>query len=191
MAFIETPRFPDNVSYGAVGGPEFSTDVVVLNSGFEQRNSNWAAPRGQWDVSHGARTKAEQRALLNFFRAVGGRRDGFRFKDWSDYQAETGEGVFLALTSTTFQMRKAYAAGSTTVYRTIVKPVSGTISITGGTGATVDYTTGIVTVSSGTPTAWTGEFDVPARFDIDKMACAVIDHGIYQWQSIPVVEIRT
>ena len=41
MSFHEV-RFPTRVSYGAIGGPRFSTTVQILNSGFEQRNINWA-----------------------------------------------------------------------------------------------------------------------------------------------------
>ncbi len=40
MAFIET-RFPDDISYGAAGGPGYQTDVVTVNSGAEQRNAAW------------------------------------------------------------------------------------------------------------------------------------------------------
>ena len=42
MSFIETPRFPDDIAYGAQGGPMYSTDVVATASGYEKRNQNWA-----------------------------------------------------------------------------------------------------------------------------------------------------
>ncbi len=38
MAFHEI-RFPTAVSLGAHGGPERRTDIVVLGSGYEQRNA--------------------------------------------------------------------------------------------------------------------------------------------------------
>lgn len=37
MSFTEI-RFPENISYGSAGGPEFSTDVVTTHNGCEQRN---------------------------------------------------------------------------------------------------------------------------------------------------------
>ena len=40
MAFIET-RFPADISFGSAGGPEYSTDIVVTQGGYEQRNINW------------------------------------------------------------------------------------------------------------------------------------------------------
>lgn len=189
MAFIET-RFPDDISYGASGGPGFNTDVVEVNSGSEQRNSIWQDARGSWNVSHGVRTDAQLATLITFFRVMGGRAKGFRFKDWQDYQATSGQGLFVALSGTTFQMIKRYTVASNNHDRDITKPVSGTVSVTGGTGVSVDYTTGVVTVSSGTPTAWTGQFDVPARFDTDKMSTNILAYGLHGWGNIPVIEIR-
>lgn len=44
MAFIET-RFPVDIAFGSTGGTEYSTDIVITQSGYEQRNSNWAQAR--------------------------------------------------------------------------------------------------------------------------------------------------
>jgi uncharacterized protein (TIGR02217 family) len=194
MAFLETPRFPETVSFGVTGGPEFLTDVVIVNSGHEYRNQVRSLELNRWDVAHAARLPEHWAPLKKFFRNAAGRANGFRFKDWADYEVESGEGVFTLLTATTFQMWKRYTSGSTSYDRKIQKPVSGTVTVTGGSGVTVDYTTGIVTVSSGTPTSWVGEFDVPARFDTDQMRGTIIDRSgndyVIGWESIPVVEIR-
>ena len=54
MSFLETPRFPLRASYGAVGGPEFATDIVEVNSGQEQRNIRWDQARAKfYDRSQG------------------------------------------------------------------------------------------------------------------------------------------
>jgi hypothetical protein len=37
---------------------------------------------------------------------------------------------------------------------------------------------------------WAGEFDVPARFDVDQMQGAYAGPNNFEWRSIPVVEIR-
>jgi uncharacterized protein (TIGR02217 family) len=193
MAFYEI-QFPTEIGVGAVGGPGFSTDIVEVNSGFEQRNANWSASRHVFDVSHGARTSAQMNELIAFFRLMKGRAHSFRFKDWTDYIVVAGEGVFLQLTPTTFQMQKKYVTGGYNDLRTISKPVSGTIALTGGAGSTIDYTTGILTVGAGSPTpiptAWTGQFDVPCRFDTDQMKASIDDYEVYAWGQIPVVEIR-
>ena len=193
--FIESPRFPDHVSMGALGGGSYRTDVVVVESGHEQRNQTWAQSRASYEVSHAARLPHEYEPLQAFFHAVGGRLHSFRFKDWTDYKATATQGAFVELTSTTFQMVKRYTAGALSRDRTISKPVSGTVTVTGGTTPTIDYTTGIVTVASGTPTAWAGEFDVPCRFDTDTMRGEIIDKNVGKgfimgWNSIPIVEVR-
>jgi hypothetical protein len=40
-------RFPDAIAYGATGGPEYLTDIVILQSGFEQRNQSWDSARAR------------------------------------------------------------------------------------------------------------------------------------------------
>jgi uncharacterized protein (TIGR02217 family) len=48
MSGFHEVRFPDNIAYGATGGPEFATTVVATGSGHEKRNVNWADARGSW-----------------------------------------------------------------------------------------------------------------------------------------------
>lgn len=189
MAFIET-RFPDDISYGATGGAGFNTDVIVVNSGFEQRNATWQDSKCMFDVSHGVRTQAQLNILIAFFRVMKGRANGFRFKDWTDFEVATGEGVLTSIDATHFQLWKRYTTAATNHDREITKPVNGTLIITGGTVASVDYATGIVTMTTGTPTSWTGEFDIPCRFDTDQMKTSMIHLNTFSWGSIPVVEIR-
>lgn len=189
MSFFEI-QFPTDLSYGASGGPRFSTDIITVSSGYEQRNINWAKSRASYDVSHQVKTQVQLDELIAFFRNCKGKGIGFRFKDWTDYIVSTSNGRFVLLTATTFQMQKEYDVGGNTVLRSISKPVSGTISIVGGSGAVVDNLTGIVTVSSGTPTAWSGEFDVPCRFDTDEMQTSIDDFNVQSWNGIPIVEVR-
>jgi uncharacterized protein (TIGR02217 family) len=196
MAFLDSPRFPENVSKGAQGGPEFSTDVVVLQSGAESRTQNWAAARRKYEVSHAARLASEYDPLKAFFHVVGGRAIGFRFKDWSDYIVPAGTGFFSPIDSTHFQLVKRYTVGASIHDRTITKPVSGATTIAGSGNYTLDYTTGILLKNSGAdPSSWGGEFDVPCRFDTDEMRGEIIDktvaHSfIIAWNAIPIVEIR-
>ena len=42
MSSFHEIRFPDNIAYGATGGPEFATTVVATGSGHEKRNVNWS-----------------------------------------------------------------------------------------------------------------------------------------------------
>jgi hypothetical protein len=91
MAFHEI-QFPNDIAYGATGGPEFATSVVATASGYEQRNINWSAARGRWDVASGLKKQTQLDTLIAFFRARKGRAHGFRFKDWTDYKA-TGQAL--------------------------------------------------------------------------------------------------
>jgi len=151
MAFLETPRFPDNIAYGAEGGLAFSTDVVELSNGNEQRNINWVYPRGSWDVSHGVKRKLDMESIIAFHRACQGRAHGFRFKDWTDFQASASNGVLTRVdgTADVYQLFKKYAAGALVTSRIITKPVANKVNVYRNGGliaATVDTTTGKVTV---------------------------------------------
>jgi len=193
MSFYEV-QFPSTISYGAVGGPGFKTDVVVVASGAEQRNVTWAQARRRYDVAHAAREPTASDAVKAFFHAMSGRAHGFRFKDWTDFSATASEGKFTQIDSTHFQAVKRYStSGGQTYDRNIQKGIA-TWSITSGTVSAIDYNTGIVTMTSGTPTAWAGSFDVPCRFDTDELSGVIIDKSsaglIVGWQSITIVEIR-
>jgi uncharacterized protein (TIGR02217 family) len=208
MAFIETPRFPDDVAQGAAGGPGYSTEVAVTFGGAESRNINWAAARGEWEVATGIKTAADYDAVLDFFRMCRGRAHGFRFKDWSDYAVAAPDGVLVLVSGSVYQMKRRYGSGATVEDRVITKPVQGTVTVTrtraGVTttiAPTINYTTGGVTVAGhvdGDVYAWAGEFDVPVRFDTDKLRTVLIgparggedDRPLMSWESVPVIEIR-
>ena len=116
MSGFHEARFPDNVAYGATGGPEFATTVVGTGSGHEKRNVNWSEARGRWDVASGCKKQAQIDNLIAFFRARRGKAYGFRFKDWTDYKA-------------TGQLLGTGDSASGVEVRTITKPVAGTMKV--------------------------------------------------------------
>jgi uncharacterized protein (TIGR02217 family) len=59
MTGFHEVRFPDNIAYGATGGPEFATTVVVTGAGQERRNVDRAEARGRWDVASGLKNQAQ------------------------------------------------------------------------------------------------------------------------------------
>ena len=194
-------RFPTDISIGAVGGPGYSTDVVVLGSGHEQRNQNWSAARSSYDVSKAVVTNALRDELIAFFRIAKGRTHSFRLKDFTDFKASTTTGIFLSLGGVTYQLQKRYTHAGGTEDRDIVKPVNGTISVykagpillQESVDYTIDYATGVLTALGGTPpvpVSWAGEFDVHARFDTDRLRLIGEAAEIFRSQSISVVEIR-
>ncbi len=199
MTSFAEVRFPPEISYGATAGPEFSTTVITVRSGAEQRNRNWAAARLRFDASTGIKTRAQAEAIIAFFRARGGRAQAFRFKDWSDYRATaqalgTGDGA-----RDTFQLVKRYVSGADEDVRVITKPVAGTTKISlDGTpqtsGWSVDTATGVVTFASAPANAAAVsadfEFDVPARFDTDRLEFRLETHDLMVWEQIPIIEVR-
>ncbi|WP_334128919.1 DUF2460 domain-containing protein [Sneathiella sp.] len=201
MSFHEV-RFPTRISYGAIGGPRFSTTVQVLNSGYEQRNINWAEARREYSFDISPSRGAEWTAVLDFFHARRGRAYGFRLKDFGDFvmpvQAiATGDG-----TATAFQIVKRYGDPedlAPAYSRPLRKIVAGTVSVALGetpleTGWSVDVTTGILTFESapadGAVINVACEFDVPVRFDTDLMQAAIPGPDIHHWQNVKLVEIR-
>lgn len=181
--------FPTGVSYGATGGPGGFGVEIAGNGNKEWRNLTSSLPRYEFEVSHAARLPEHWRPLQAFFLNMCAQFYSFRFLDHLDYVVSTGEGAFDEIDASHFQMVKLYQFGSQTFRRRITKPINGTINLTGG--GTVDYSTGIVT---GTPSAWTGQFHVHARFNTDRMERETITRYqgdyIVGWASIPVVEIK-
>lgn len=159
MADFAEIRFENGVvTRGMSGGPMFSTTVISVNSGFEQRNINWDQARGEWQVGNRLVKKSELQNLLAFFRARQGKAQGFRIRDWSDYD-DFGSGLLgtgTAVNGTSvYQMIKRYSSLSDVYDRKIKKPVSGTIKVfkngvqqTEGSSfgnVSIDYTNGLVT----------------------------------------------
>jgi hypothetical protein len=42
-------QFPDDISYNSTGSTRFQTDVVIVDSGFDQRTSRWDQP--SWSMT--------------------------------------------------------------------------------------------------------------------------------------------
>lgn len=191
MPFVETPRFPDAIAAGTQFGPGYSTGKARNLGGYEAGNQNWSMPLYEGDVSHGAKTLALIADLLAFFHGVAGMHKGFRFKDFADYSVSGSQGTLVALTASTWQMYKTYTYGALTATRKIQKPLATGITIAGGGTYTYDSTTGIVTkVSGADPTGWTGQFDVPVRFNVDRMLPIGVTSAVFNLPAIPIVEIR-
>jgi len=80
-------RFPANLSFGALGGPERRTEIVTLANGFEERNSPWSQSRRRFDAGLGMRSLDDLAAAVAFFEARQGQLYGFRWKDWTDFKS--------------------------------------------------------------------------------------------------------
>lgn len=181
-SFMNDVVFPEAISRGSVGGPDWPAEIVMLGSGREERNTPTSAPLRTYDARYGVRRPNEAYEILELYYVAMGRLRGFRFKDWTDYRSGppatipaptdqalgTGDGTLQA-----FQLAKAYTIGSLSFMRTITRPRSGVLLAIDGepleSGFSVNLNTGVVTFDTA-PDAdaeitWGGEFDVPVRFD--------------------------
>ncbi len=198
MSFVEV-RFPEDISYGSSGGPQYATDIIETIGGYEQRNIGWSHCRARYNVAHGLKNQGQLDALIAFFRARKGRAYGFRFKDWLDYSATdeyvgTGNAI-----NKNFQLLKHYTSGGITEARIINKPVSGTVKIyldnvLQTSGVSINTQTGVLTFTAapadGVEITADFEFDVPVRFDTDRLLASIDQYGVHSWNDIPLIEVR-
>lgn len=211
MAFHEI-RFPTVISRGATGGPERRTDVVVLGSGYEERNSRWADSRRAYDAGYGIKSLDELHAVIAFFEERRGRLHGFRWRDHADWKScppeQTPDALDQAIATgngslSAFPLKKRYGSAHAPYTRTIAKPVTGTVKIAvagvervlgthftvGGASGIVQFLPGFAPPDGAAITAGF-EFDVPVRFDTDRLEISVsgFQHGAIP--RIPIIEVR-
>lgn len=213
MSFHEV-RINEGVTPNTSGGPGFSTNIIEIESGAEERVGRWANPRRRYNAAYSVKTPGDLNALLGFYMAREGCLHGFRYKDWLDY-ATTPSGnthhshetvseldeTLVAVDGTTNQFRlvRRYTSGPATKLRYLTKPVTGTVKVavdgalkTTGVDYTLDTTSGVVTFGGAPGGVVTGgcEFDVPVRFgkEVDEGALQA-NMQDFGWGSIPDIPL--
>jgi len=201
-------RFPLDVALGAHGGPERLTDIVTLSSGAEERNQRWANSRRRYNAAYGVKSRADMQAVLAFFEERRGRFHSFLWRDGLDFSSNGGSGTPTPLdqpigsgdgTTTAFQLVKRYGTAFDPYLRPISKPVAGTLrlAVAGAeltTGFSLDPLTG--RVSFATPPAAGAAitagflFDVPVRFDTDRLDVELSSFDAADVASIPLIEVN-
>jgi uncharacterized protein (TIGR02217 family) len=205
ISFIESPRFPEDISYGSKGGPWVPVERFTPDSGAIIRNRRWAYSYHKADVAYGVTSIAKLEDLLYFWHVVGP-EIGFRYKDWSDFktcrraETPTKDDVNIGTGTgapATFQLVKKYVRGAYQRSRKILKPISGTVLVayggvlqTEGVGFTINYATGILSGSPGAGVAvtWGGEFDLPMIFALDQFEFTWSDFNSGA-ASVPLLEL--
>ena len=130
-SYFHEVRFPLSIGAGSTFGPSYSTDIVQMPNGAEQRNVNWQYPRCSGSVSLGVKEEGEFYKLLVFFHNRCGKAYGFRFYDYFDH---TGDREYLGRgdgTNKVFQLRKYYIDEELWIAkeRKILKPIEGTVHV--------------------------------------------------------------
>jgi uncharacterized protein (TIGR02217 family) len=199
MASFHEVRFPADISFKTKGGPEFRTDIVLLSSGHEKRNISWENARARYELNYKDITKNQSKEVISFFMARRGKANGFRFKDWNDFEAKdqiiaTGDGI-----KTQFQLIKNYGEETYKYQRKIYKPIGSSVLLFVGTtqqsgNFSVNATNGIITFSVPPQNALdikaSFQFDVPVRFNTDFLDSEVEGYGKNSVNKIELIEIK-
>lgn len=208
-----TTAIPPCVSPGSDGVSTWSTDIARNPGGYEQRVGRRGYSLRKFNLGYQIRRQEHVYEVLSLFEACEGQvhtfpyRDRIDFKSSSPFNEPQSNDVLLGTgdgTTAAFQLRKGYTAGSTTVYRTILLPVSGTLLVevagvlkTEPTHYTVNYNTGIITFTGGNiPTAGQlvkagFEFYTKVRFDTDELNISYEGFRVGSIPNIPLIEVRS
>ena len=204
MSFHDV-EFPLSIGRGSSGGPSRKTQIVAMNSGREQRNSEWANSRRKYNVSTGIRNADDLSLVIDFWEARRGRLYGFLFKDAFDFTSSststvtnqdqslgTGDGEQLE-----FQLVKRYTDAFNPYTRKIYRPVASSVQVSVAGAAVSAFTlndkTGIITFA--TPPAVDAEvkagfeYYVPVRFDIDEFIVSRDMFDLGSLPEIPLIEV--
>lgn len=154
--FIESPRFPDWMSFWMTGGQGFQTIIANTYGGEEFRTATWDQPLAQYDLqdAFSAINPLSAYAFIairDLFDGCFAQLIGFRVKDFKSYKDE-GRGI-LGLTGLgtgvlTYQMYKTNPVNAERI-QIIQKPLTTGIAIlknaVAAAGATYDPATGLAT----------------------------------------------
>ncbi len=202
-------RFPLDIALNARGGPERLTDIATLSSGYEERNSRWAHARRRYNAGYGIKSREDILAVVAFFEERRGRFHSFLWRDGLDFSSNGGTGTPTALDqqigtcdgeTTAFQLVKRYGAAFDPYDRVITKPEAVTVlvAVNGSTLESGDFTvseaTGIITLDTA-PAAGAAVtagflFDVPVRFDTDRLEVDLSGFDAAEVTNIPLIEVR-
>lgn len=177
MAFLEQ-RISTRVERGATGGPTNRGRTMVRSAGGRLRQVfTWTTPLHEYEIHHGLLMPVQHEELRALWYVVNFTPyEGFRFRDWMDYQADYANSSLVFVSGSQWQLQRLYTVASVSFARKISKPVAGVVIQRNRSGvlstatATVDTATGLATISghvSGDTYSWQGSFDVPVTFTDD------------------------
>lgn len=211
LASFHDVLFPTSVSFGATGGPERRNEIVSLTSGREKRNARLSQSRHFYDAGTGVRSLDDLHDVVTFFEARRGSLHAFRFRDpfdasscrpgetpaAQDQVVGTGDGE-----TSRFTLVKTYGSGEDAYQRLIRKPVLPSlraaiagVEITSPGAFAFDDATGEIVFAVGSipgdglVVTCGYEFDVPVRFDTERLSMSLKAFKAGQIPSIPLIEV--
>ena len=209
MPSFHEVQFPLRLALSTSGGPWRRTEIVGLSNGRENRNRRWKDARRRFDAGSGLRSVSDLYEVVAFFEARAGQLYGFRFTDPVDFQSCGPEEVPAAGEQllgvgdgmrTEFQLIKTYGDAGGATERVIAKPQADSVMVEvggvtlGAGGFAVDLATGIVTLSvapaPGVAVRAGFRFDVPVRYDTDRIEVDLAAFRAGRIPSIPLIEVK-
>jgi uncharacterized protein (TIGR02217 family) len=206
-------RFPLAVSFGATGGPERRNEIVSLTSGREKRNARFSQSRRHYDAGTGVRSLSDLHDVLAFFEARRGSLHAFRFRDPFDMKSCRPEETVSAADQvlgacdgarTRFTVTKSYGEGEDAYRRLVARPVLDTlrVAVAGVEKASpadwsFDFAAGEIVFEAGSIPGEGAditagyEFDVPVRFDTERLSVSLTAFKAGQIPSIQLIEVRS
>lgn len=187
--------------------PAFSTSVTTTASGFERRNSLWSDARLSFDVGPGIRSEQDLGILLGFFRARRGPARAFRLGDPSDFSSNgmtgcpTAGDQLLGLgdgVTSNFALIKRYGPDDDAQIRRITRPRSGSVAVSvNGVAQATGWTLGPLGMVQFAAAPAAGAviragflFDVPVRFEQDRLDISGLTFMAGEAPSVPLIEVR-
>ena len=209
--FLEE-RLPVDVRLGASWADDYEVMITQSASGAEFRKLVHPFPVRSFHVNFTTDQADLWARVLALYHRAYGKFAGFRVKCREDFSSNGMTGiptpldqVIPRISAGLYQLRKSYGTNGSALaglghpYRTIYKPVAGTVLIGRGGGpidvgfaVSVDPTTGIVTISpppSAGDTITAGFwFDLPCRFN-SMIEVTAIDPTFRDCGSIDLIEL--
>jgi uncharacterized protein (TIGR02217 family) len=192
MSFIDE-RFPEKWALDAVRSILWVNEIVATRNQRESRNTPFAFPRYEWDLSMAAKVGRARAEFDDWFLVMRGQEHTFPLRDPADYtvprqRIATGDGA-----TKTFQLVKTHTVGATAFDREIQTPVTSSVRVwVNGveqlSGWSVSRTTGIVTFTAapadGAVIEATCAFDMRVRFNQAQLDWRIAEKNVskgYLW----------
>jgi len=168
MAFLES-RMSVHIERGAkVIRTNRGRRKAYTGSGKLQQSFEWEAPLSEFDISHGILLPDGYTEIDAMWHVINFTPySGLRFRNWADFQGGKTRTTLTNISSNLWQLQRTHTFASITFRQPIYKPTSDVVVYTAGDTPctfTLNTATGIATVTSGTPSYWTGTFDIPVTF---------------------------
>lgn len=197
-----------------------NVETVFLSGGGRETNRRWSKYKRTLNIAYTVRPEETAYIIRKHWEALGP-ANSFLARDWNDWNTtaglmDDGSAAFITnidqpvldLGSDQYQLVKTYTVGTATTTRTITKPAndgsikvsidegSGPVDQTEGVDFTVDYSTGIITLTgSPTPTGspssvrWGGAFYVPVAFAQTDISQRIAGRRASGFPDVQLIEV--